>query len=134
MLEPKIKFNIPTWAGVLYILGSMALVPWTVFLDFSLRSRHLFRHWDIAWVGLDVGLIISLLLTGLLAYRKSLWVVMAATLTGGFLLVDAWFDVLGAHSNSELFIAVIAAVFIELPLAMISLYLAHKTLRKAYHQ
>src|SRR5216684_2941450 len=102
MNDIKLHINIPRWAAVLYVLGSLLVLPWTVYLDQNLPTHHLFRHWDIAWVGLDIGLVISLLLTGILAFRKSLWVVLAATVTSSFLLVDAWFDVMGSRPGREL--------------------------------
>jgi|SRR5579884_718656 len=133
MDSPKIHHNIPAWAAILYILGSIVILPWTIFLDQSLPAHHLFRHWDIAWVGLDIGLIVSLLSTGVLAYRESLWVVFAAVSTGSLLIVDAWFDVMGAHAGRELIEACIAAALLELPLAAMSFRLASNVLRKAYY-
>lgn len=109
-------------------------MPWTIYLDQNLPTRHLFRHWDVAWVGLDIGLIISLLATGILTYRKSLWVVIAAVATSSLLIVDAWFDVMGAHPGRELHQAILAAALLELPLAAISFRLAYKVLRKAYER
>jgi len=134
MDSPKVHIKIPAWATVLYILSSVVVLPWTIYLDQSLPTRHLFRHWDIAWVGLDVSLIISLLITGLLAFRKSLWVVLAAMATGSLLLVDAWFDVMGAHPGRELTEAVLAALLLELPLVALSFHLAYHTLKKAYER
>lgn len=132
MKYPKVNHKIPAGAAIFYILGSLIIIPWTIYLDQSLPTRHLYKHWDIAWVGLDIGLLASLLLTGILAYMKSLWVAIAAASTGSLLLVDAWFDVMGAHSGSELDQAVFAAILLELPLAAISFNLANNVLRKAY--
>lgn len=132
MNSPKLQLKIPNWAATLYILGSVVVLPWTFYLDQNLPTHHLFRHWDVAWVGLDICLIISLFLTGILAFRKSLRVILAFTSTASFLLVDAWFDVMGAHPGRELTKAIFAAVLLELPLAVLSFCLAYKTLQKAF--
>jgi hypothetical protein len=134
MKNLKVRIEVPAWAAVLYILGSIIVLPWTIYLDQSLPTRHLFRHWDIAWVGLDIGLLISLLATGILAYRKSLWVAFASVMTGTFLIIDAWFDVMGAHPGRELAQAVLAAILLELPLAALSFRLAYHTLHRAYER
>jgi hypothetical protein len=134
MDDPKVGFRIPGWAAVLYTFCSIVVLPWTVYLDQNLPARHLFGHWDIAWVGLDIGLLISLLITGILAFRKSLRVVLAAMATGSLLLVDAWFDVMGAHPGKELVKALLAAFLLELPLMSLSFYLAFHVLQKAYER
>ena len=134
LTEPKVQHKITTSQAAFYIIGSLVLLPWTIYLDQSLPTHHLYKHWDIAWVGLDVGLIVSLLMTGILSYRKSLWVVFAAVFAGSLLLVDAWFDVMGAHAGTEMLQSVGAALFLELPLAALTLHLAYRVLRKAYER
>ena len=132
MSSLKVQHKIPAGPAIFYILGSLILLPWTIYLDQSLPTRHLYKHWDIAWVGLDIGLIISLFFTGVLAYKKSLSVVFAAIIASSLLIVDAWFDVLGAHQGKELVQAVAAAICLEIPLAIITFYLAYRVLHKAY--
>ena len=43
-------------ATYVLIAASFALVPWTLWLTFSLPAEHLTRHYDIAWVGFDIAL------------------------------------------------------------------------------
>ena len=40
-------------------LVAVALVPWTLYLTFTLPSRHVTFHYDLAWVGFDVALAAS---------------------------------------------------------------------------
>jgi hypothetical protein len=134
MPQPRIRYHIPRIAALFYLAASLCLVPWTLYLNNTLRTRHSFRHWDIAWLGVDIALTACLLFTGITALKKSLWVVMAATLTGGVLIMDAWFDVLSARPGPELTQAIFAAALLELPLAVVSFRLAHLTLKKAYKQ
>lgn len=132
--NPKVSFTIPAWKTLLYIIGGLVVVPWTVYLSRSLPSHHTFRNWDVAWVGLDIALYLSLAVTGVLAYTKSLYTVIAASATGSLLLMDAWFDITGARKGWELHEALFAAVIIELPLAFISFHLAITVLHKALNQ
>jgi len=134
MFNRLVRFRIPPFNVIFFIFGSIITVPWTIYLSQSLPTRHTFRHWDIAWVGLDILLIASLLITGVLTYLKSLWVVIAASATSMLLLIDAWFDLTGAHKGLELHEAEAAALLFELPIAIISLHVAYTALKKAYRQ
>ena len=53
--EPR-RALVPRWVTAL--LGSVALflVPWTLWLTYSLPTRHVAHHWRLAWVGFDVAL------------------------------------------------------------------------------
>ena len=129
----KVSINIPTWAATLYIIISIGLIPWTIYLGYDLPTRHLTKNWDITWVGLDVALIIGLLVTGILAKLKSIYVVIAATITGALFATDAWFDILGYRLGSFSFSkALFMAVFGEIPVAIMSFSLAIHVLRKLH--
>ena len=112
---------------------AVVLLPWTVYLGLSLPSHHLSAHWDISWTGLDAGLILSLAATGLFAYLRSILVVIAAATTGSLLLVDAWFDVMSEKRGTDFHQALILAFVFELPLALLSYYLATHALRHNTH-
>ncbi len=119
-----IILRIPTWAAKLYVLFAVMLLPWTVYLGASLPTEHLSAHWDISWTGLDIGLVAALFATGLFAYKRSIWVVIAAASAGSLMLVDAWFDVTSERSAGLFREALVFALFIEIPLALMSYYLA----------
>ena len=120
--------------AVVYCCLSIILIPWTFYLSLSLPTRHLSSHWSLIWVGFDAGLVILLLATGLLAYLRSVWVVIAAPACGSFLITDAWFDILSAKSGNDLKESVTMAVFVELPLAVMSYSLAHHIVMKNLKQ
>ena len=113
---------------------AMVLLPWTVYLSLTLPRRHLSDHWDISWTGLDIGLAIALLATGFFAYIRSTWIIIAAASTGSLLLVDAWFDVTTEHSSQDFAQALILAFAFELPLAVMSFYLASHAIRRNAHR
>lgn len=122
--DDDIILRIPAWAGKLYVMLAAVLLPWTIYLGLSLPSHHLSSHWDVSWTGLDIGIIAALLTTGLFAYLRSIWVVIAAASTGSLLMVDAWFDIMSEHSPALFHEALILAFVFEIPLALMSYFLA----------
>ena len=113
---------LPRWLGPVLLLVALALGPWTLYLTYSLPSRHLARHYDLAWVGFDIALLGAFAVTGWCALRMSKWLVPAAAMTGTMLLCDAWFDVVTSSSGSETVESILEACFAELPLAALCAY------------
>ena len=113
-------------AGPLFAVLSVLLIPWIAYLATVLPSRQLSRHYDFAWAGFDGMLLIALAATAYFALRRSRNLAVAATSAGTLLIVDAWFDVLTARRR-QLPVSVAAAVFIELPLAVLCWWLSRQT-------
>lgn len=122
--DNKIILLVPTWAANGYISLAVVLLPWTIYLGFTLPRRHLSINWDVSWTGLDIGLVVSLLATGFFAYIRSIWIVIASATAGSLLLVDAWFDVMSEHPSLQFHQAMLLALVFELPLALMSYYLS----------
>jgi hypothetical protein len=118
------------WVVALFGLSALVLLPWVVLLVFALPSTHRSDHWDVAWAGFDVVLALLLLVVAITAWRRSPWLEGAATATATLLFVDAWFDVLTSSSRTELVTAVVEAAFVELPLAILCLWLARRAERQ----
>lgn len=116
---PPVRKWIPSFFGLL----AVALLPWTLWLTQNLPSRHLSLHWDVAWGGFDLALASALGATAVAALRRSPWLEGAAVAAGTLLLVDAWFDVV-TSSGSEVGVAVAEAVVFEIPLAILSFWIA----------
>jgi hypothetical protein len=114
---------LPRWVTPLLALVAVGLLPWTLWLTFSLPSRHVSQHYDVAWVGFDIGLAAAFAATTWAAFRRSLWIVPLAAATGAMLLCDAWFDVVTSGGGSERVEAVLEAVFGELPLAAVCVFI-----------
>lgn len=114
--------------GVFTLLG-LGMLPWTIWLSSSLRPVHVTHHWDIAWSGFDTGLAVAFLLTAAAAWRRSPWVGSCAAATGTLLVTDAWFDVVLESHADELRNAVYLAVLVELPIAAVCFWIAHRTER-----
>ncbi len=118
------------WVVPFFGLAALVLVPWVALLVYLLPSAHRAEHWDIAWSGFDVVLVLLLSAVAVAAWRGSLWFEGAATAAATLLFVDAWFDVLTSSTRVELFVAIGEAVFVELPLAFLCLLLARDAERR----
>jgi hypothetical protein len=118
--------RVVRWAGPAFALFSLVLLPWTVYLGYSLPSRQVSSDYDVAWAGFDVMLLVALASTGYFAIRRSRYLVTAATATATLLAVDAWFDVMtsppGQRGES-----VALALLVELPLAAVCAWLSYHT-------
>lgn len=113
-------------AGPVFALLSLLFIPWIAFIALALPSRQLSPHYDLAWAGFDVMVLIALASTGYFALRRSRYLTTAATAAGTMLIVDAWFDVLTSRHDDRMF-AVIVAVAVELPLAAVCWWLSQQT-------
>jgi hypothetical protein len=118
--------RIVRWAGPLFALFSLIMLPWLIYLAASLPSRQQSPHYDIAWTGFDVILLAGLASTAYFALRRSRYLAISAAATGTLLLVDAWFDVMTSPGN-QLAQALVLAVAVELPLAAVCLWLSLHT-------
>lgn len=122
-MPPESRFH--RWAPRLLALVALALVPWTLWLTFSLPSRHVSQHYDLAWTGFDVALAVAFGATAWSALRRPRWLAALAAATGTMLLCDAWFDVVTASGAGERLEAGAEAAFAELPLAAICAYMVY---------
>ena len=117
--------------ALVYTTGAVLLIPWTVYLAFTLPRRDLATHYRGAWVGFDALLMVAIVLTAYYAFRMDDRVQLPAMATATLLIVDAWFDVMTAGGRTEVYQAIAMAVCIEIPAALFSLYLARRVNRNA---
>ncbi len=111
---------------------ALALVPWTLWLSYSLPIDHLDHRWNLAWSGFDVGLLLSLALTAYFGLRKSGWVTVTASIAGTLLVIDAWFDCVTAKDSWEHLLSISSATFIELPLALLAFWIAYRAGKQCF--
>jgi hypothetical protein len=123
-LPPPLPVPAPRWVAPLYLALAVLLVPWTVYLGIVLPDHTTSAHWDVAWVGFDAAIISSLVLTAWCAYRRTAWIEASATSTATLLLVDAWFDCTTAHGGANVAQALVQAGLVEVPLALLSIWIA----------
>ncbi|HYX83608.1 MAG TPA: hypothetical protein VE777_01435 [Gaiellales bacterium] len=109
---------------LLFGLAAAGLVPWIVVLGRELPSARRAPHWDVAWVGLDVALLVLLVGVAVGAWRRASWLQAVAAAAATLLAADAWFDVLTAATGAELVAALAEAALVELPLAVVCVFVA----------
>lgn len=114
--------------GLALIGAGLALVPWLIVLATGLPSSTTASRWSVAWVGFDGVEALGLVTTGVLLNRRDRRRCLAAAVTATLLAVDAWFDVTTAAPGADQMTAVVMAVALEIPLAVVCAVLAHRTL------
>jgi hypothetical protein len=129
MSSPEPRRLLPRRLAAALGLTAILLVPWTLWLTFTLPTRHLTHHYRLAWVGFDIGLALAFGATAIAALRLSPWLQSLAALTGTMLLCDAWFDVVTATSGDEQLQAILEAVCAEIPLAILCGWIVLDTTR-----
>jgi hypothetical protein len=122
--EP-VRIPIPRW--LIAVLGGVVvlLIPWILYLTFTLPARHVTVHYDLAWVGFDLGLTAALAATTWAVLRGSRWLVPFAAVSATMLCCDAWFDVTTSRPGRELFEAIAQAALAELPLAALCAFIVY---------
>jgi hypothetical protein len=125
-MEAPGKTEVSRWVAPVFIVCSVVLIPWIVYLGFSLPTRQVSRHYDAAWVGFDVLELIALAATAYFALRRSRYLALASASAATLLVTDAWFDVMTSPRH-QLLEAVVLAAFIELPLAGVCAWLSYHT-------
>jgi hypothetical protein len=123
--DEPVRIPLPRWMTVLLMLVAIGLVPWILYLTFTLPSRHVTFHYDLAWIGFDVGLAGSLAATAWAMLRGSRWLVPLAAVTGTMLCCDAWFDVVTSQPGTEFWEAIAEAAVAELPLAAVCWFIVY---------
>ena len=107
-----------------FALAGLVLIPWTIWLTFSLPAHHETENWKTVWAGFDLAEAASLVAVAVTALRRSSWLVPVAAIAGTLLCVDAWFDITLEAGGTHLLSAVLEAAFVELPLAAICFWVA----------
>jgi hypothetical protein len=122
--------EVARWVAPVFIFCSLVLIPWIVYLGFSLPERQISHHYAAAWVGFDIFELIALGSTGYLALRRSRYLALASASAATLLVCDAWFDIL-TSPRRQVLESVVLAVVIELPLAGVCAWLSYHTERLA---
>jgi hypothetical protein len=126
----KVRLHIPKWAGKVYIVLSLILLPWTIYLMISLPTRRITHHYDISWAGFDIAMLAGLLATAIFGYIHSKWIIISATIVATMMLTDAWFDILSERPGAGMTRALVMAFFVEIPLALLSYGIAWRVIAK----
>jgi hypothetical protein len=90
-------------------VAAIVLVPWTIGIATRLPHSAVARHWNTAWAGLDVAIMVGLALTSWLGRRRDRRIALTATATATLMCADVWFDLCTSASGSPFACAVAEA-------------------------
>ncbi|MGW3542515.1 hypothetical protein [Nocardia niigatensis] len=104
----------------LMVGGCLALIPWIVYLGFSLPAEYNAHNWSLAWIGYDIVLVLMMATTAYLGWKRRVALLLPAFGTGLLLLVDAWFDIVTADAR-DVWVSAGTAIIGEIPLALLQI-------------
>jgi hypothetical protein len=128
LIDPEYLGRIRRIRLSLMIGGSIAMIPWLVYLSMTLPDRYLARNWTVTWVGFDILLVGFMLATAVLGYLRRQLLMLAAFTSGVLLICDAWFDLMTAGPK-DVWLSVTTALLIEVPLAIFMITGAQRMVR-----
>ena len=99
--------------------GALVMVPWIGYLASSLPLAESGGAWRVAWVGFDIMLALILMMTAWLGLRRRQVAILGLLVASTMLLTDAWFDVALSYGTHEQWGAILSAVLLELPFAVL---------------
>jgi hypothetical protein len=114
------------WLTIALAIAALALVPSVVIVLVAGPGVQIATHLRLAWIGLDVFELLALAHTGSALHRRSVTVVVPATITGALLLCDAWINVIPTHAAAQA--EGIALAFVEVPMAVLSFWVATRAM------
>ncbi|BBY39479.1 hypothetical protein MMAN_36130 [Mycobacterium mantenii] len=128
VIDPEFLARVRRIRLSLMVGGSMAMVPWLGYLSVTLPENYVAHNWPVTWVGFDVLLVAFMLTTAVLGHLRRQLLVLAAFTTGVLLICDAWFDLMTAGPK-DIWLSVITALLIEVPLAIFMITSAARIIR-----
>jgi hypothetical protein len=117
---------LPTWIVWFFVAAAVLMIPWIVVLFGVQHAGLVARHSRLVWGGFDCFLVLGFAVTAYRIATRSPRGAVTAAMTGTMLLIDAWFDVLTARRGSAVVLAVLMAVFAEIPCAAICFYVSRR--------
>jgi len=119
------------WDAVLvFIVAScVVLAAWIGVLAVTLPKFYHTGNWRGAWVGFDVALLATFATTGWAAWRRRQLLIICLVVLATLLLCDAWFDVVLDVRTPGFLASLLSAIVVELPLALLAIFMARRLLR-----
>lgn len=128
VIDPVLLARIRRIRLGLMIGGSIAMIPWLIYLAMTLPDSYIARNWVLTWVGFDVLLVGFMIATAILGYLRRRILMLAAFTSGVLLICDAWFDLMTAGPD-DIWLSLVTALGIEVPLAIFMIRGAQRIMR-----
>ena len=107
----------------------VVLAAWTAVLALTLPRYYRAGDWRGAWVGFDIGLLVTFAVTAWAAWRHRQVVIICLVVLATLLCCDAWFDVTLDVRTSGFLVSLLMALCVELPLAALAVIGARRLMR-----
>jgi hypothetical protein len=119
------------WDAVLvFIVASCVLLAaWIGVLAVTLPGFYHTGSWRGAWVGFDIALLAAFAVTGWAAWRRRQLLIICLVVLATLLLCDAWFDVVLDVGTPGFLTSLLSALLVELPLAILAIFMARRLVR-----
>jgi hypothetical protein len=128
VIDPLLLARIRRIRLGLMVGGSMAMIPWLVYLYVTLPESYVAHNWPLTWVGFDILLVGFMLATAVFGYFRRQVLLFAAFTSGVLLICDAWFDLMTAGPD-DVWLSVVTGLGIEVPLAIFMIRGAQRIMR-----
>jgi hypothetical protein len=118
--------------SVAITLGSAVfLVPWTMWLAWTLPLTEKTRAWSFAWVGFDVLMALVMFATAWLGFKRRQLALIGLIVSSTMLFLDAWFDVTFSWDTPGQWGSVLSASLLEVPLGILLMGSAIMIMRRS---
>ena len=119
----------PRRLALLLWAAGAGLVVWTIYLGDALPERQTAEHWDVAWIGLDVFMILAIAVMAWGAWQQRQILIPASLAAAVLLVVDAWLDTTMASPGRDATVAYLMAGLLEIPAAICFALIARHAFR-----
>jgi len=116
--------------SVLLFISCLGLIGWIAYLVTVLPTTYRADNWDLAWVGFDCGMLITLLITSWALWKSRQVAIPGAMISATFLVIDSWFDVVTSNDGLDFKVALLSALLVELPAAAMLFALSRHAIRR----
>jgi hypothetical protein len=107
----------------------LVLAAWIGVLAVTLPRYYRSGGWRGAWVGFDLGLLVTFAITAWAGWRHRQLVIICLVVLATLLCCDAWFDVTLDLRTSDFLVSLLMALCVELPLAALAVIGARRLMR-----
>jgi hypothetical protein len=114
---------------VVTVGGAGLLLPWILVLSTELPVTPPGGAWRLAWVGYDAALAVALAATGALVWTRQRQAATSLVVSTVLVVTDAWFDTCLSWGTTGQTAAIVSALLIELPAALVLAWSAARLMR-----
>lgn len=131
MTAPLVRTRARERIMIVLTVAAVGEIGWTAYLALVLPPHYVARHWELAWVGLDVAEIVTLLACAWAAWRRRALLIPLSSVGATLFLLDAWFDVTTA-GRGDFAESLLLALLVEVPGSIVLWFISLRALRAHY--